>query len=126
MLLNGFQVDTDGNINLPSVGKLMVVGKTLKELNTIISKYLIEKKVLNNPTIQIKVLNLHFTVLGEVNISWEENTISQAKIFSKKNSSQLNGPIKLMPTHQHLLELLSLKSCIIRLKNLSSIKTENR
>lgn len=67
MLLNGYQVDTDGNINLPSVGKLMVVGKTLKELNTTISKYLIEKKVLNNPTIQIKVLNLHFTVLGEVN-----------------------------------------------------------
>ena len=67
MLLNGYQVDTQGNINLPSVGKLKVEGKTLDELNSIIQKSLIEKKVLNNPTIQIKVLNLNFTVLGEVN-----------------------------------------------------------
>lgn len=58
-------VDTDGNIDFPTLGKLSTKDKTLvefkEELREKMTKYVI------NPTVNIRLANFKITVLGEVN-----------------------------------------------------------
>ena len=65
--LEGFQVDSDGILNLPYVGKKIVNGLSIKELSDYLKNELEERGILVNPTIDIKLINAHFTILGEVN-----------------------------------------------------------
>ena len=63
---SGYQVDFEGFINLPSLGDIKVVELTLSELKQKLFKEITSKQILRNPSIDIKVLNSHFTILGEV------------------------------------------------------------
>ena len=67
LLYNGYQVNTSGYINFPRLGKIKVAGMTISEVRDFIFNSLIEAKILTNPSIDVKVLNNHFTILGEVN-----------------------------------------------------------
>lgn len=65
---NGFLVDAKGNIEYPRLGALHAEGLTKDELAAAIRKKLTEPvKLLENPTVIIRFLNLKITVLGEVN-----------------------------------------------------------
>ncbi len=58
-------VDNDGEVNLPQVGRVKVLGYDIKEVN-----YLLEEKyrtLLKDPVINARVVNHFVTVLGEVN-----------------------------------------------------------
>jgi len=62
--LNGHQIEEDGNIDLPIIGKIQVVGKTISE-----AKALIETKVseyFKEATVAVKFLSFKYTVNGEV------------------------------------------------------------
>lgn len=63
-LLTGFNIEEDGTIFLPVIGKVEIAGLTLSEarekIQTIVSDYL------ESPTVDIKLLSFQFTVLGEV------------------------------------------------------------
>jgi len=61
----GYQVDKTGAIYIPVIGKVMVTGKTIPELNTILTEAIAEH--INKPVVNIRFANLRVTVLGEVN-----------------------------------------------------------
>jgi len=60
----GYLVDEDGNIDFPVIGKIHIEGLTrtaaTEKLKTELKKYI------NNPTVNIRMLNYKVTVLGEV------------------------------------------------------------
>ncbi|MEM6319843.1 MAG: polysaccharide biosynthesis/export family protein [Bacteroidota bacterium] len=78
----GYKVGEDGMLDFPIIGRIKVVGLSLREAET-----LIQEKValyLKDPVVSIKFLNLKVTVIGEVNrpgtfdIPVENMTILQA------------------------------------------------
>jgi polysaccharide export outer membrane protein len=62
--LNGYMVDTDGFIELPIIGKVLVDGLTLGEAESKIK--LRASEYLKEPTVKVKLLSFKVTVLGEV------------------------------------------------------------
>ena len=66
MIFNGYQVNTSGNIIYPQLGEIKVAGKSINELRLLLSNLVENKLEILNPDIDIKILNLHYTILGEV------------------------------------------------------------
>ncbi len=62
--LNGYQVDQDGNVELPIIGKVNVAGKTIPHAK----KLLMEKvsEYFKEATVSVKLLSFKYTVIGEV------------------------------------------------------------
>jgi polysaccharide export outer membrane protein len=63
----GYLVGEDGNIKFPILGDISAAGLTQKQLETHITKQLIDKKLLFDPIVSSRFLNFRVTVLGEVN-----------------------------------------------------------
>ena len=62
--INGYQVDQDGNIDLPIIGKIYVIGETMSQ-----TKDLLMVKVneyFKEATVTVKLLSFKYTVMGEV------------------------------------------------------------
>ncbi len=66
-MFSEYKVDQSGYINYPNLGKIYVAGQTLTEFEKTLSQMLSEKGVLIKSSIDLKVLNMSFTILGEVN-----------------------------------------------------------
>ncbi|GHA46076.1 polysaccharide biosynthesis protein [Salinimicrobium marinum] len=65
MQLQSYLVDSDGNIEFPVLGTVQVAGLTRQEL---VRKFKVEiSRYVQNPIINIKLVNFQVTVLGEVN-----------------------------------------------------------
>lgn len=64
LLIEGFKVNENGNINVPLVGDVNVEGLTTREASLIIQQEL--SKSIINPIVNITYLNFRFTILGEV------------------------------------------------------------
>lgn len=60
----GFTVDKDGNITLPLVGRIHVVGSTSQELATQLTAKL--EQHLQSPTVTVRIANYTVSVMGEV------------------------------------------------------------
>ena len=60
----GYLVDAEGNIQLPLVGKIKIVGLTTQDAADTVRKYL--TKYIRDPTVSIRTLNYQVSVLGEV------------------------------------------------------------
>lgn len=63
-LVYGFEVDSSGFINLPLIGKVNVLGKTLTQSEKIIEDT--ARHFLKEVTAKVKLLNNRVTVIGEV------------------------------------------------------------
>lgn len=61
---NGYLIDDEGNVNLPVLGRINVAGKTRKDLIKILEKRY--KNYLQNPIVNVKIMNFKVTVLGDV------------------------------------------------------------
>ena len=62
--INGYQVDQDGNIDLPIIGKVNILGKTIVQ-----AKDLLMEKVneyFKEAMVSVKLLSFKYTVMGEV------------------------------------------------------------
>ena len=68
VLYDGFQIDSDGNINFPAIGKVKVRGLSTIEVRNKLFNLIVKKDILINPFIDVKHINAYFTVLGEVNM----------------------------------------------------------
>ena len=66
MKLNGYLVNTDGNISFPILGNIKVAGKTTSEVEDLIEKILIDQGQLTNPTVIVRVTNAKITILGDI------------------------------------------------------------
>ena len=65
-LLNGYRINEKGLIDIPIIGELLVSGLTVSETKILIENSLIKKQILKDPTVDVKILNSYFTILGEV------------------------------------------------------------
>jgi polysaccharide export outer membrane protein len=78
----GFLIDQNGKIGLPYIGEIHAEGKLRSELVSEISTKL--KEYINNPIVQINILNFKITIMGEIkqpgtiNIPNEKVTLIQA------------------------------------------------
>ena len=63
-LVNGYLIDINGEIEFPVVGKITLSGLTLLEAENKLKD--IADKYLDNPVVEVKILNFRFTILGEV------------------------------------------------------------
>lgn len=63
--LEGFEVDSNGDINYPVLGKIHAEGLTLDQLKDYISEQIIEKRYIKDPVVVAAFTNFKFTVLGE-------------------------------------------------------------
>lgn len=64
-LLSGYVLDKEGNIEIPIIGKVNLLGMTVEMVEIRLKDLL--KDYLQNPTVQVKLLSFRITVLGEVN-----------------------------------------------------------
>lgn len=62
--LNGYEVDLSGNITLPLIGKIAVLGKSVEDCQILIQKRASE--YIKDVTVKCKLLSYKITVLGEV------------------------------------------------------------
>ena len=97
-LLNGYKVNLDGFINLPDLGNLKVINLTISELENLIKKLVIDKELLLNPTVSVKLINAHFTILGEVNrpgeYFFDKNNIHVLEAIGIAGDLTINGQRK--------------------------------
>ena len=63
---SGYLVNQDGNIQFPILGSIHALGLKKKDLTDLITKDLIDNKLLTDPIVTIRFLNFRVTVLGEV------------------------------------------------------------
>jgi polysaccharide export outer membrane protein len=61
----GYQIDSNGDISLPLIGKVNVKGLTLQECEGVI--YNKAKEYLKELSVKVRLLNYKITVMGEVN-----------------------------------------------------------
>ena len=61
--VSDYVVKSDGTLDLPMIGKTMVIGKTLDELPDFVTQQY--KGYLSNPSVKIFMTNYNVTVLGE-------------------------------------------------------------
>jgi polysaccharide export outer membrane protein len=66
MKLSGYLVSPEGNITMPILNDIMANGITPTNLELKIKDRLVNEGYLVNPTVQVRVINNKFTVLGEV------------------------------------------------------------
>ncbi|KQC02413.1 polysaccharide biosynthesis/export family protein [Pedobacter sp. Hv1] len=59
-----YPVDNDGTVNLPAIGRVSIVGLTRKEA-TIKLQQIYEKDQLKKPIIEVSIVNVKVTLLGE-------------------------------------------------------------
>ena len=66
---DGFTVDIHGNIRIPTLGKMNVLGYTTEEIEQMIEKKLLETqfKETANIFVTVKLTGLKYTTLGEIN-----------------------------------------------------------
>jgi polysaccharide export outer membrane protein len=62
----GYLVNTDGTINFPVLGSVKAAGLTKRQLETLLTDSLSERKLLVDPIVTARFLNFRVTVLGEV------------------------------------------------------------
>ncbi len=67
MRLSGYLVNPQGTIMMPILNEVKVGGLTPANAEIKIKERLINENYLVNPTVQVRVLNNKFTILGEVN-----------------------------------------------------------
>jgi len=65
LYLNGFTISQEGTIDIPNVGEVFVLNKTLEQAESAI--HLKAAEFLINPFVIVKLANFQFTILGEVN-----------------------------------------------------------
>ncbi len=64
--ITGYLVNNDGIIVFPILGKIRVEGLTEKDFGESLGSTLVEKKLLVDPIVNVRIINFKVTVLGEV------------------------------------------------------------
>ena len=63
----GYLVSQEGYIDFPMLGRIKAIGLSKEALKEQITQQLTDKKLLFDPIVNVRYLNFHVTVLGEVN-----------------------------------------------------------
>lgn len=77
----GFNIDNDGFVRLPVLGMVKVGGLTCDQAAEAIEKTIVEKNIIKNPDVTVRLLNARVAVLGAVksphvvSLTSERNTV---------------------------------------------------
>lgn len=63
--LSGYLVSYEGTIVFPRLGAVPVAGKTTSEVEMLINKLLVEKGLVKDPTVSVRIINGRVTVIGQ-------------------------------------------------------------
>lgn len=74
-LVNGYLVDEEGKVEFPVVGKIKVEGLTVFDAQNHIQA--IADQYLENPVVEVRLLNFRFTLMGEVKQEGVYNSVNQ-------------------------------------------------
>lgn len=95
LILQGYLVAPDYTINFPILGKISVADMTTRALAKDIEDRLEASNQLIAPTVNVRLLNAKFTVLGEVNnpgtISFMEQNITLVQALGLAGGLTING-----------------------------------
>nr|WP_321231907.1 polysaccharide biosynthesis/export family protein [uncultured Psychroserpens sp.] len=93
--LQGYLVSNEGTINYPVLGLIEVSNLTTLEIEEKIKKLLKEGGHLNNPTLEVRLLNAKITILGEVQIpgtyNFTEQNITLLQALGYAGDLTING-----------------------------------
>ncbi len=93
--IEGYLVDSEGFVNIPILKPVLVKGLSVIEASRKIEKLLDNEEVMRNATVDIKILNTYFTVLGEVNspgrYSFLENNMNILQALGMAGDLTING-----------------------------------
>ncbi|WP_010136839.1 polysaccharide biosynthesis/export family protein [Ochrovirga pacifica] len=96
--IQGYLVDNNGEIRLPVLGKVATKDKSIHELEKYLINLLEEEKHLVEPSVDIRLLNAKFTVLGEVSqpgtYTFTEQTLSIPQALGYAGDLTINGKRK--------------------------------
>lgn len=96
--LQGYLVSSTGTIELPILGKLLVLNKPLQTIENEIKELLVSGGHLVNPSVTVRVVNSKVTVLGEVNrpgtYSFMEETLTVPQVLGYAGDLTINGDRK--------------------------------
>lgn len=81
MRLSGYLVNPQGTIMMPILNEVKVGGLTPANAEIKIKERLINENYLVNPTVQVRVLNNKYTILGEVNAPGVKNFTEESISF---------------------------------------------
>ncbi|MFB9054521.1 polysaccharide biosynthesis/export family protein [Formosa undariae] len=91
----GYLVSSDGTITFPILGSIVATNKTTKELESYITRILVDEGHLKDPTVIVSIINAKITVLGEVGnpgtITFEEETITLPQALGLAGDLTYNG-----------------------------------
>ena len=91
--LNGYKVDSDGQIGLPLLGAIKVIDLTTNQISTLLEEKL--KSFVVNPAVKTTILNFKFSVLGEVKnpqtFSVTDDKISIIQAIGMAGDLTING-----------------------------------
>ena len=95
MMLDGYQINSEGYINFPYFGKIMVLDKTVDEIINLFYNKITQESILKNPSIDVKILNSYFTILGEVKnpgrYDFLENNLNLLEAIGISGDLTING-----------------------------------
>lgn len=98
LIFDGYMVDTDGNIEIASIGKIKALGLSIIDLENEIYSLYTKNDILSDPYIDIKILNAQFTILGEVNkpgnYYFIENNLDILQAIGMAGDLTINGKRK--------------------------------
>ena len=74
-LVNGYLIDQEGAVRFPVVGDVVVEGLTVYEAQNHIQE--VAEQFLEDPIVEVRLLNFRFTLLGEVRQEGTYNSLNQ-------------------------------------------------
>lgn len=93
--IQGYLVNSDGYVSLPVLDPILLKNLTVNEASAKIQKILEDEDVIKNATVDVKILNSYFTVLGEVNspgrYSFIENNMDIFQALGIAGDLTING-----------------------------------
>lgn len=61
-----YTVDSNGNIDMPVIGTVHVLGLTREQISSLVKTSIIEKQMLKDPVVIVEFANMYVSVLGDV------------------------------------------------------------
>lgn len=90
-----YNVDNDGNIVLPVIGKVSVTGLTRYDAERLIASLLYPQYVNQEPVVTVRITNFRITVLGDVSspgvIDVKEDRINILELLAKAGDLTITG-----------------------------------
>lgn len=90
-----YNVDNDGNIVLPVIGKVSVTGLTRYDAERLIASLLYPQYVNQEPVVTVRITNFRITVLGDVSspgvVDVKEDRINILELLAKAGDLNITG-----------------------------------